>query len=155
MKNWATVHEKVLAAFAAGWDKPGPHAWDDLVDADVELVQPMLRDGRGRELWWDEATRLIALLPDLRGEVLRWSAAEETVFIHVRFSGTLGGKPLTWRAVDELRVSPAGTVLRRESFFDSVPLALTVLLRPRAWLPWWRSGIAPLSARRRLQRRPR
>lgn len=151
MTDWPKVHERVLAAFSAGWEKPGPHAWDDLLDADLELIQPMLRDGRGREVWWDEVSRLMALLPDLRGDVVRWSGTEDTVFIHVRFSGTLGGKPLEWRAVDELRVDPAGSVLRRESFFDSTPLALQVLLRPRAWLPWWRSGIAPLSDRRRMQ----
>lgn len=149
MTAWPRVHEKVLDAFASGWRQPGPHAWDGFLSDDVELVQPMLRDGRGPQVWWEEAARLLELLPDLRGEVLAWSATEDTVFIDVRFTATLGGRPLTWRAVDILRVDATGALLRRESFFDSAPLAVTVLRRPRAWPRWWRSGIAPLASRRR------
>lgn len=152
MTDWPQAHQRVLAGFAKGWSAPGPHAWDDVLADDVELVQPMLRDGRGRKLWWDEAGRLMRLLPDLRAEVLDWSAREDTVHIHVEFRSTLGGKPFDWHAVDQITIAPDGTLLRRESFFDSAPLAATVLRRPRAWLPWWRSGIAPLAARRRLQR---
>jgi hypothetical protein len=154
MTDWTRVHRAVIEAFTAGWDAPGPHAWDALLADDVELVQPMLSDGRGRELWWDEASRLMALLPDLRGEVLDWSAAEGTIFIHVGFTATLAGRPFCWRAVDHLRVDESGALLRRESFFDSVPVALALLRRPRAWPAWWRSGIAPAAARRRLMRSP-
>jgi hypothetical protein len=150
MTDWSGIHRRVIEAFSAGWEAPGPHAWDALLADDVELVQPMLRDGRGRELWSDEAARLMALLPDLRGEVLDWSAAEGTIFIHVGFTATLAGKPFCWRAVDHLRVDESGALLRRESFFDSVPLALALLRRPRAWPAWWRSGIAPAAGRRRL-----
>jgi hypothetical protein len=151
MTDWATAHQRVIEGFAKGWASPGPHAWDDLLAEDVELVQPMLRDGRGRELWWDEAARLVDLLPDLHAEVLDWNGHEDTVYIHVQFLATLGGKPFSLRAVDLIRITPEGTLLRRESFFDSAPLTLIVLRRPRAWLPWWRSGIAPLEGRRRLR----
>jgi hypothetical protein len=153
--DWEAAQLLMVERFAKGWAAPAPHAWDELVADDVELVQPMLRDGHGRELWWDEAARLVALLPDLRADVLNWSGREDTVYIHVEFRATLGGKPFTWRAVDHIRIAPDGTLLRRESYFDSAPLTLTVLLRPRAWPRWWRSGIGPLDGRRRLQRRPR
>jgi hypothetical protein len=152
MTDWAAVHRRVIETFSSGWDSPGPHAWDDFLADDVEMVQPMLRDGRGRELWWDEARRLMGLLPDLRGDVLGWSGRDDTVYIDVQFTATLGGRSMVWRAVDILRVTPSGTLLRRESFFDSAPLARAVLSRPRGWLRWWRSGIAPLSARRALER---
>ncbi|WP_327118075.1 ester cyclase [Nocardia sp. NBC_01730] len=155
MTDWPVVHERVLTLFGAGWDKPGPHAWDDLLDPDVEFVQPMLRDGRGPASWWGEAERLLELLPDLRGDVLEWAGHDETIFIHVRFRATLGGETFTWQAVDVLRVNNDGRLLRRESFFDSAPLARTVALRPHAWAAWWRSGIAPLSVRRRMRRRRR
>lgn len=155
MADWPVLHDKVLTAFAAGWDRPSPHAWDDLLDVDAELVQPMLRSCRGRAAWQDEAHRLLTLLPDIRGEVLSWAGIEDTVFVHVRFTATLGGKPLVWEAVDLARIDHNGKVLHRESFFDSVSPAVAVLLRPRAWLPWWRSGIAPLTGRRRLFGRPR
>jgi hypothetical protein len=93
-------------------------------------------------------------VPDLRADVHGWAGAGDSLFIEIRFTGTMGGSPLVWHAVDRLRLSPDGLVLRRESFFDSGPLATAVLTRPRAWVPWWRSGIAPLSGRRRLFRRP-
>jgi SnoaL-like protein len=155
MTDWSHVHERVLEVFASGWSAPGPHAWDDFLADDVELVQPMLRDGRGPQLWWDEAARLLELMPDLTAEVLTWSAVGDTMFIDIRFTATLGGRPLTWRAVDVLRIDSAGTLLRRDSLFDPAPLVRAVLCRPRAWIPWWRSGIAPLESRRRLQRRRR
>jgi hypothetical protein len=155
MTDWETAHQRVIEGFAKGWAAPGPHAWDDLLAEDVELVQPMLRSGRRRELWWDEAARLVGLLPDLHAEVLDWSGHEDTLYIHLQLIATLGGKPLRWRAVDLVRITPDGTLLRRESFFDSAPLAATVLARPGAWWPWWRSGIGPLEGRRRLLRSPR
>jgi len=151
MTGWTQAHHRVIEEFAKGWSAPGPHAWDNLVADDVELVQPMLRDGRGRELWWDEAGRMMRLLPDLRAEVLDWSAREDTVYIHLEFRATLAGKPFCWRAIDHIKITPDGTLLRRQSFFDSAPVAATVLRRPRAWLAWWRSGIAPLDGRRRLE----
>lgn len=136
--RWTDAHRTALDAFVEGWLTPSPHAWDRLLAPDVELVQPLLRNCRGREQWWREAARLMRLVPDLRGEVLSWSATGDTMFIDVRFTGTLGGRPLTWRAVDVLTLDATGTVLRRESHFDSVPLILTVLRRPRAWLAYWR-----------------
>lgn len=42
---------------------PRPHAWDDLLAADVELVQPLLLGGKGRERWQREVARLLAFLP--------------------------------------------------------------------------------------------
>lgn len=150
MADWPTLHDKVVSTFAAGWNEPAPHAWDELLATDVELAQPMLRHCHSRAAWQDEAKRLLTLVPDLRGEVMSWSAHEDTMFIRVRFTGTLGGTPLTWEAVDVARIDHQGTVLRRESFFDSAVPATAVLRRPRAWLPWWRSGIAPLAGRRRI-----
>jgi hypothetical protein len=148
--DWPAVHDRVLAAFQAGWARPGPHAWDEFLAEDVELLQPMLRQGRGRRLWWDEVRRLLAFLPDFRGEVLSWSGRAETLFIEVGFTATLGGRPLSFRAVDRLLLSPEGILLRRDSHFDPTTVAAVVARRPSAWLPWWRSGIGPLLVRRRL-----
>jgi hypothetical protein len=152
MTDWPTIHEKVVEQFRTGWDRPEPHAWDSFADASMRFVQPMLRDGVAPEVWWEESSRTLALLPDLRADVLSWAGAEESLFIHVRFTATLAGKPLTWEAVDLLRVTPKGTAVFRESFFDSVPVAATLISRPRAWLRWWRSGVGPLFWRRRLLR---
>lgn len=152
MTDWPTIHEKVVEQFRSGWDRPEPHAWDAFAGESMRFVQPMLRDGLGPQVWWEESSRMLALLPDLRADVLTWAGAGETLFIHIRFSTTLGGKPLTWEAVDRLRITPEGTAVFRESFFDSVPVAMTLIRRPRAWLRWWRSGVGPVFWRRRLLR---
>lgn len=152
MTDWPTIHAKVVEEFRAGWASPEPHAWNPFFDDSMEFVQPMLRDGVGPAVWWEEISRTLKLLPDLRADVLRWSGSGEDLFIHIRFHATLAGKPLTWDAVDWLRVTPEGTAVLRESFFDSVPVATTLLRRPGCWLRWWRSGVGPVFWRRRLLR---
>ncbi|HUS23201.1 MAG TPA: nuclear transport factor 2 family protein [Aeromicrobium sp.] len=152
MTDWPTIHEKVVEQFRAGWDRPEPHAWDSFLDDSMRFIQPMLRDGIGPQVWWEEMSRTLKLLPDLRADVLRWAGSHEDLFIHLRLEATVAGKPLTWEAVDRLRVGPDGTAVFRESFFDSVPIAAILLRRPRSWLPWWRSGVGPLFWRRRLLR---
>jgi hypothetical protein len=37
MTDWPAVHQRVMDAFVAGWDKPHPHAADDFLAEDVEL----------------------------------------------------------------------------------------------------------------------
>jgi hypothetical protein len=150
--DWPTVHQKVVDQFQAGWDRPAPDVWDSFLGKDMEFVQPMLRHGFGPAFWHGETARVLSLIPDLRADVLGWAGAGETLFINLRFTGTLGGRPLSWEAVDLLRVTPEGTAVFRESFFDSAPVAMELIRRPSAWLRWWRSGVGPLFARRRLLR---
>lgn len=151
--GWESAHERVLASFARGWEDPDPHAWDSLMSENIVLNQPLLQPGTTRTTWHNEAQRLVKLLPDLRGEIVSWAGHEDVMFIEVRLTATVGGKPLEFRAVDKLWLTPTGTVFRRDSFFDSGPLISTLLQRPSAWLPWWRSGLGPFLARRRFLRR--
>jgi hypothetical protein len=151
--DWASAHQRVLAAFTKGWCSPDPHAWDGLMAENIILNQPLLQPGTTRNTWHDEAQRLVTLLPDIRGQVLGWAGHEDIMFIELRLSATLGGKPLEFRAVDKLWLTPTGTVLRRDSFFDSGPLIQAMVRRPSSWLPWWRSGLGPLLGRRRFLER--
>ncbi len=148
--GWASAHQRVLAAFANGWATPDPHAWDSLMSENIVLNQPLLQPGTTRKTWHDEAQRLVTLLPDIRGTVVSWAGHEDLMFIELRLTATLGGKPLDFRAVDKLWLTPIGTVLRRDSFFDSAPLIQAVVRRPSSWLPWWRSGLGPFLCRRRF-----
>lgn len=107
MPDWPSIHRDVVAAFAAAWASPEPHAWDPILDEDVLLEQPMIRTVRGRAGWWSEVARLLALLPDLRAEVLDWSGSADRLFVHIRFTATLAGRPLDWSAVDVMRLGPA------------------------------------------------
>lgn len=152
MVDWRRIHEEFVEQFRVGWASPDPHAWDGFIGPGMEFVQPLLRHGSGSAHWWEETGRTLALLPDLRADVLSWAGDRETVFIAVRFNATLAGKPLTWDAVDVLRLTPEGKAVARHSFFDSAPVAREVLRRPRAWLRWWRSGVGPLLWRRRILR---
>lgn len=88
-------------------------------------------------------------MPDLRAEVLSWSGREERLFINLRFHATVGGRPLSWDAVDLLVLRLDGSLVRRESYFDSAPVAAALATRPRVWWPWFRSGLWPLEGRRR------
>jgi hypothetical protein len=88
--GWPSVHEWVLTAFAKGWDTPEPHAWDNLMAENIELNQPLLRPGTTRKTWHDEAQRLVALLPDIRGEVVSWAGHEDLMFIELRLSASAG-----------------------------------------------------------------
>lgn len=148
--DWGDVHRRVVEIFRAGWESPTPTAWDGFIDDRSEMVQPMLRDGVGAGFWHSETTRALEVMPDLRAEVLAWSGRAERLFINLRFRATVGGRPLSWDAVDLLVLRPDGSLVRRESFFDSAPVAAALARRPRAWWPWWRSGLWPLEGRRRI-----
>ncbi|GAB3279459.1 hypothetical protein GCM10027589_06060 [Actinocorallia lasiicapitis] len=153
MGEWAAVHERVVAAFAAAWREPTPELWADLFAEHVELVQPLLGSATGRAQAVGEVRRLLAFWPDVTAEVLDWSGTGDLLFIDLRITGTVGGRPLSFRTLDKLHVTSSGQIARRDAFFDSTPLLLALTRRPSAWLPWWRSGIGPLSARRRLLRK--
>lgn len=151
MKDLQTeMHESVVARFERGWRQPHPHAWDDLFSPDVELTGPLLAAGRGIEIWHGEVARLLGFLADARGEVIGWAARGDTVFIELAVFGTAGGADVAFTAVDRLIVGADGLVVRRETFMDPSPLTATLLRRPRAWWPWWRSGLGPLLGRRRI-----
>ncbi|WP_219415649.1 nuclear transport factor 2 family protein [Pseudonocardia nigra] len=148
--SWSQAHDRVLEGFSAGWRRPHPHAWDDVLAEDVVFTQPLLRPGTGPAHWHEEARRLLAFAPDLTGEVLSWAARDDVMFIDLRLTATVGGAPVTVRTVDRLRVTPSGRIVRRDASFDWWPVARAVLLRPSAWWRWWRSGVGPLIGRRPL-----
>lgn len=150
MTGWPATHQRVLELFTKSWARPHPHAWDELLAEDVELIQPFARDCHGRAQWWEEARRLLSFTPDLTGEVLGWAARDDRMFINIRLHATVRGTPVTVHAVDQLHLDPSGTILRRESVFDTWPLMFTVLRHPTAWWSWWRSGLAPMLGRRRF-----
>lgn len=158
-----------IERFADGWHHPHPHAWDDIVADNVVLEQPLLPARRGRGALAEEYGRLLRLVPDLTGEVTAWGVvgpqgggdaredgAEDTqVDLHLTLRGTLGGPggpPLVLPLVDHCTVIN-GVLTVRRSYFDPLPLITLAARTPAAWVPWWRSGVGPLLARRELTRR--
>lgn len=150
MTDWPRVHHQVVEKFAEGWAQPHPHAWDDLLHEDVELIQPLLDDVTGRGAFADEARRLLALAPDISGEVIDWAGQDDVLFIDLRLTGTAGRAPVSFRTFDKLRITPDAIVVRREAAFDPTPIMRSLLVRPSSWWPWFRSGIGPFTARRRI-----
>jgi hypothetical protein len=61
-----------------------------------------------------------------------WTAPEPQR-LEFTLSGSAGGAPISWHAVDRFVLGDDGLAGERISYFDSAPIALTVARRPRAW----------------------
>jgi ketosteroid isomerase-like protein len=100
---------------------------------DVRLIQPLMPTVVGRRAFAEQFVKpLFELIPDVRGEVQRWAAREDAVYIELTLHGTLAGRPLSWRACDRVTLR-GGVAIERESYFDPLPLLAAVASRPRAW----------------------
>ena len=127
--------------FAAYWRAPSPQGLDTLLAADVRLVAPMtpttdtLADAKRA------FAAILELVPDLTAQVHRWGPTEDGVLIEFTLSGTAGGGPVSWDAVDRIVLGEDGLATVRVSYFDTAPLVLTVARRPRAWPAFLRSRL--------------
>lgn len=116
--------------FEAAWADPSPEALTSLLHPDGRLIQPLEPEIRGRadvDAMW---RRNFGLIPDLRGEVLRWAASDDLLVIEVRLSGTLGGRRVEWITSDHIRLED-GLIKERVAHFDPTPLVTALLRSPR------------------------
>jgi hypothetical protein len=127
-----------VASFAEGWRaRRGPDAFvahfRQLLAEDVRLVQPQLPAIVGYAGFEKRFVRpLFTLIPDLYGEVERWAAREDTLYIELALRGTLGRRPITWRACDRITLCD-GLAVERESYYDATPLLAALARSPRSW----------------------
>ena len=127
-----------VAAFAEGWLAPASaDAFADhfqpWFDPHVRLRQPLLPALVGHEAFRERFARpLFALIPDLDGQVERFAIRGDCAYVELTLRGTLGGRPIAWRACDRVTLRD-GLVVERESYFDPTPLLRAILTRPRAW----------------------
>jgi hypothetical protein len=105
---------------------------------DALMTQPLAAPVRGPDGLRELFEPLFDAMPDFRVEVLRWGATDDGALIEIELHGTLGGKPIGWRAVDRL-VLRDGMIAARHSYFDPLPVAAKLLSRPRASAPLFRS----------------
>jgi ketosteroid isomerase-like protein len=119
--------------FRAYWRAPSVDGLDALLAPDVRLVAPMTPTTRTLEDGKRAFAALLDLSPDLTAEVHRWGATGDGVLIEFTLSGSAGGAPISWRAVDHVVLREDGLASERVSYFDSAPLTLSLLRRPRAW----------------------
>jgi hypothetical protein len=132
------------ARFVDYWRAPTPERLSLVLADRVRLVAPLtpvtetLAEGKRA------FAGLFELIPDLTGEVHRWGATADGVLIEFTLSGTAGGKPISWHAVDRFVIGEDGLAGERVSYFDSMPIALAALTRPRGWPAFLRSRLAQL-----------
>jgi ketosteroid isomerase-like protein len=152
----ASRAQEWVASFAEGWRaRRGPNAFvahfRQLLAEDVRLIQPRLPTIVGYADFERRFVRpLFALIPDLHGEVERWAAREDTLYIELALRGTLGRRELAWRACDRI-VLRDGLAVERESYYDPTPLLAALARTPRSWPRFIRLRaprlLAPLKAR--------
>ena len=101
--------------------------------ADAAMIQPFSRVARGpgglRQLF----EPLFRVMPDLRGEVVRWGATEDGVLIELDLRGTFGGRPVKLTTVDRI-ILRDGVIMERRAYFDPLPLVRALPSRPAASL---------------------
>jgi ketosteroid isomerase-like protein len=127
-----------VAAFAEGWRAPADaDAFSDFFDEwftdDVRLIQPQVPTAVGREAFRERFARpIFALIPDLHAVVQRWAPTEDGVLIEFTLTGTLGGRAVSWHAVDRISIRD-GRAYERRAYFDPLVLLGAVVRTPRAW----------------------
>lgn len=72
------------------------------------------------------------MLTDVRGTVEAWAHRDEHVFIALRLDADLGGRKVTVRACDRIRLVD-GRAAERTTYTDPLPLIWAVARTPRAW----------------------
>ncbi len=127
--------------FAEFWQAPAPERLGTVLAERVRLSAPMVPTTHNLAEGEQAFADLFELIPDMRAEVHRWGATEDGVLIEFTASGTAAGGPVSWRAVDRFTLGEDGLATERDTFFDSLPLMLTLARRPRAWPGFTRSRI--------------
>jgi ketosteroid isomerase-like protein len=127
--------------FRTYWRAPSVAGLETLLAPDVRLVAPMTPTTHTLEEGKRAFAGILALTPDLTGEVHHWGASDDGVLIEFTLSGSVAGTPVSWRAVDHIVLGDDGLARERVSYFDSTPLILNVLRHPRAWPAFLRSRL--------------
>ena len=128
--------------FEAFWAAPSRERLAAVMAPDSLLVAPMTPTTHTFEDGWQSFAQLLELMPGLSTTVHRWGATADGVLIEFTISGTAGGKPISWDAVDRFTLRPDGLATERNTYFDSVPIALTVARRPRVWPSFARAQLS-------------
>jgi hypothetical protein len=129
------------ARFADYWRAPTPERLSLVLADRVRLIAPMTPVTETLTQGQRAFAGLFELIPDLTGEMHRWGATEDGVLIEFTLSGTAGGKPISWSAVDRFVLGKDGLATERVTYFDSMPIVVAAAVRPRAWPAFLRSRL--------------
>lgn len=147
----ARTAEQWVDGFAAGWRAPaGPREFAEhfrpLLAPDVRLVGPQMPTLVGFDAFARTfVAPTFALMPDLRGDVERWIADGETIFVELTLRATIGRRAVSFRACDRIALRD-GVCVERESYFDPTAILAAVARSPSAWPRFARIQLARLKA---------
>jgi len=130
--------------FAEYWKAPTPAGLDTVLAEQVRLVAPMTPVTRTLADGQRAFAELFELITEMTAEVHRWGATADGVLIEFTITGTAGGKPISWDAVDRFVLGGDGLATERVSYFDSGPIVLAAAGRPRTWPGFLRSRLRQL-----------
>jgi ketosteroid isomerase-like protein len=127
-----------VEAFADGWRAPRnadqfvAH-FEPWLAPDVRLIQPMGGPIVGLRAFRERFARpLFDLVPDLRRTVEGWAASGDTVYIELRLEGTVGGRRVTLRTCDRVKLRD-GLTIERRAHLDPLQLLVAIARAPRMW----------------------
>jgi SnoaL-like protein len=75
---------------------------------------------------------IVATLPDLTGDVIRWIWHGDELETHMLYAATVGGRALTWRGIDRYRFV-GGKVVEKIADYDHRMLRRRMLMSPEGW----------------------
>ncbi len=127
--------------FAEFWRAPTPEHLDTVLAPNTRLSAPMVPTTYGLDAGKQVFADLFELIPDMTAEVHRWGTTSDGVLIEFTVRGTAGAGPISWQSVDRFVLDENGLATERFTYFDSLPLVLTLMRRPRAWPGFMRSQI--------------
>jgi ketosteroid isomerase-like protein len=130
--------------FSEFWRAPATERLDTVLAPDARLSAPMVPTTSGLEAGKRAFADLFELIPDMTAEVHRWGATSDGVLIEFTVRGTAGGAPISWQSVDRFVLNDDALATERFTYFDSLPLALTLMRRPRTWIGFTRSRIGQM-----------
>jgi hypothetical protein len=133
--------------FAEFWQAPVVERLDTLLASDARLSAPMVATTYGLEAGMRTFADLFESIPDMTAEVHRWGATSDGVLIEFTVSGTAGGAPISWPAVDCFVLNEDGLASERFTYFDSLPLILDLVRRPQTWFGFMRSRVRQMRRR--------
>jgi hypothetical protein len=127
--------------FEEFWSAPTPERLDIVLAGDVRLSAPMVPTTQGLEDGKRAFADLFELIHDMSVEVHRWGATTDGVLIEFTVHGTAAGMPVSWESVDRFVLGDDGLATERFTYFDSLPLVLSLARRPTAWPAFLRSRL--------------
>jgi hypothetical protein len=133
-----------VTRFVEFWRAPVTERLDTVLAPDTRLSAPMVPTTYGLEAGKRVFAELFELIPDMTAEVHRWGATADGVLIEFTVRGTAGGSPISWESVDRFVLDEHGLATERFTYFDSLPLVLSLARRPRVWPGFTRSRIRQL-----------